>query len=216
MFADEHMVEMNRRTGLPRRRWRSRTPTPRPLKNPSPAPQPHTPTEDTPTIPETTNHCDSSEKNGSVEPPPFLSSSLPDDASEKAVNDNKTTGLKAVVVDKLPVDKLTNNSRKRERTPSPTYMANKRPALANSGLTKFTSSALPGSKITGGGLKGSASKVLTEEIQKQQGAENSRLKVLIVKEVRKPGKSKYLCVVCDYCYIGCLQTMRSSFNTSKL
>ena len=33
-----------------------------------------------------------------------------------------------------------------------------------------------------------ASKLLTEEIQKQQGQENSRIKGLIVKEVRKQGK----------------------------
>lgn len=37
-----------------------------------------------------------------------------------------------------------------------------------------------------------ASKLLTEEIQKQQGQENSRIKGLIVKEVRKQGKRELL------------------------
>jgi hypothetical protein len=35
----------------------------------------------------------------------------------------------------------------------------------------------------------SASKVLTEEIQKQQGQENARLRILIFKEVKKQGKN---------------------------
>ena len=41
----------------------------------------------------------------------------------------------------------------------------------------------------------SASKVLNEEIQKQQAQENDRLKDLIIKEVRKLGKSTftYMC-----------------------
>ena len=37
----------------------------------------------------------------------------------------------------------------------------------------------------------SASKVLNEEIQKQQAQENDRLKDLIIKEVRKLGKSTF-------------------------
>ena len=36
----------------------------------------------------------------------------------------------------------------------------------------------------------SASRVLTEELHKQQGQENTKLKALIAKEVRKMGKSK--------------------------
>lgn len=39
----------------------------------------------------------------------------------------------------------------------------------------------------------SASRVLTEEILRQEGQDNGKLKVLIVKEVRKQGKSEYLC-----------------------
>ena len=42
-------------------------------------------------------------------------------------------------------------------------------------------------------LESSASKVLTEELQKQLGQENSKLRSLIIKEVRRPGKSE-LCV----------------------
>ena len=44
----------------------------------------------------------------------------------------------------------------------------------------------------------SASKVLNEEIQKQQGQENARLKTLIFKEVKKQGKSECGCG-CDQC-----------------
>ena len=38
----------------------------------------------------------------------------------------------------------------------------------------------------------SASKVLTEEFQKQQGQENAKVKASILKEIRKPGKSEYM------------------------
>jgi len=41
-----------------------------------------------------------------------------------------------------------------------------------------------------GKSESSASKVLTEEFQKQLGQENSKLRALIIREVRKPGKSK--------------------------
>ena len=42
-----------------------------------------------------------------------------------------------------------------------------------------------------GKLESSASKVLTEEFQKQLGQENSKLRSLIIKEVRRPGKSEF-------------------------
>jgi len=42
------------------------------------------------------------------------------------------------------------------------------------------------------GVTSSASRVLTEEIMKQEGQENSKLKGLIVKEVRRPGQSKFV------------------------
>ena len=44
------------------------------------------------------------------------------------------------------------------------------------------------------GVTSSASRVLTEEIMKQEGQENSKLKNLIVKEVRRPGQSKLVWV----------------------
>lgn len=43
-----------------------------------------------------------------------------------------------------------------------------------------------------GKSESSASKVLTEEFQKQLGQENSKLRALIIREVRKPGKSELL------------------------
>ena len=252
MFADEHMVEMNRRPGLrsPRPRRRSRSPTPTPPRLTKPSTQPHTLNEEAPTPPEATNHANSAEIS---EPLPFVSSSLPEENSTGSASvqpmdsnstENKTNSLHSSSVDKstevsvssadshapltnnirsddkTAVEKVQATSRKRERTPSPTYSVTKRPALNNSSLTKFTSSALPtktSSKVTGGGLKSSASKVLTEELQKQQGQENSRLKGLIVKEVRKPGKSEWVdvCDVCDLCegVIVSPQTMMSSSNT---
>ena len=248
MFADEHMVEMNKRPSVhaPRQRRRSRSTSPIPsprspkLLPPTPASQ----SEQSPSTNETLNRdpllvvsgrtenqveqtdnnhktdknprdgVQSLTKGDSVKkapndiaigknsiPLPFRSSSLPEDQ----VNNLQVKTL---------VDKVQQISRKRERTPSPTYTApppnSKRPAFSNSvastnsslgtttGVPKFTSSSLPsgtkqGSKVSGSGLKSSsASKVLTEEIQKQQGQENSKLKVLIVKEVRKPGKSESL------------------------
>ena len=62
----------------------------------------------------------------------------------------------------------------------------------SSGLVKNntkTPSPLPNARVMS-----SASKVLTEEIQKQQGQENARLKLLIFKEIRKPGKSELFLV----------------------
>ena len=173
------MVEMNKRI-LPRQKRRSRPPTPsRVSKTPPPSEEDMPPTLQA----ESTNHNEE-------QLPAFVSSSLPEEPPPPSL-------------DKTPVDKLTSTSRKRERTPSPTYNTAKRPALSNSSLTKFTSSALPGSKITGG-VKSYASKVLTEELQKQQGVENTRLKSLIVREVRKPGKSECACVLIimptDYVY----------------
>ena len=126
-------------------------------------------------------------------PEPFTSSSLPEDRNNS----------------KSPVDKVQQLSRKRERTPSPTFSAPypKRHALGSDGLPLMRSSRLPsggGSVSSRGGanhsMKGpspvpgvvvSASKVLGEEIQKQQGQDNARLKMLIHREVRKPGKSEF-------------------------
>ena len=116
---------------------------------------------------------------------------------------------------KYPLDKLQQLSRKRERTPSPTPMTSaplpKRQALGDIVPSPLSSTALI--PRGGGGLQNhnikapspvqglvasrlgkpeisSASKVLNEEIQKQQEMENAKLKTLIVKEVRKPGKSE--------------------------
>ena len=51
-------------------------------------------------------------------------------------------------------------------------------------------------------LESSASKVLTEELQKQLGQENSKLKSLIIKEVRRPGKSEScVCVQLNYLHV---------------
>lgn len=119
---------------------------------------------------------------------------------------------------KSPVEKVQQVSRKRERTPSPTPIgvpAPKRPALGSSndldstlplakaktalslkGSQNHTASkeTSPGAGLTASRLPklelSSASKVLTEEIQRQQGQENARLRALIIKEVRKPGKSE--------------------------
>lgn len=131
---------------------------------------------------------------------PFKSTSLPEE---------KTKGLS------LSLNKVNSGTRKRERTPSPTSIPNpKRLSVSSDGPpTSKLSSALqmlrgsnhvnkspsPVSLLGGGGgavsrlgktESCSASRVLTEELHKQQGQENTRLKALIAKEVRKMGKSK--------------------------
>lgn len=64
--------------------------------------------------------------------------------------------------------------------------------------TKTIQGAPPSTSLHGPlrlGLKtegSSASKVLTEEFQKQQGQENAKVKASILKEIRKPGKSEYI------------------------
>ena len=173
------------------------------------------------------------------QPAPFTSSALPDDKVTNATPSMSTVtpptgssitsggnGSGASV--KTPLDKVQQLSRKRERTPSPTFNAglpnSKRPAFnaVNSSTSnspgaggrgsstevpsKLSSSAAAGSgghvknntkapsPLPNARLMTSASKVLTEEIQKQQGQENARLKLLIFKEIRKPGKSEYLVV----------------------
>ena len=138
-------------------------------------------------------------------PEPFKSSSLPDERGH-AHTTNAT---------KPPLNKF-NNTRKRERTPSPTPYPNpKRNPVSNDGLPspKVTStlqilkgvsggggnnhvkapspapSSGGGSRVGGGG-KVDASRVLSEEMHKQQGQDNAKLKSLIVREVRRQGKSK--------------------------
>lgn len=117
---------------------------------------------------------------------------------------------------KSPLDRL-QQTRKRERTPSPTPGGGgggaglppaKRPALVPAADSTSTlkpgghsqnhtlkpPSPLPGARLGKPPELSSASKVLGEEIQRQQGQENARLRALIIKEVRKPGKSELRCV----------------------
>ena len=54
-----------------------------------------------------------------------------------------------------------------------------------------------------GKSESSASKVLTEEFQKQLGQENSKLRALIIREVRKPGKSESLLGMLVGVFCGC-------------
>ena len=69
----------------------------------------------------------------------------------------------------------------------PSLSSTKVPGAGIKNNTKAPS-PLPNARVSS---SSSASKVLTEEIQKQQGQENARLKLLIFKEIRKPGKSEY-------------------------
>lgn len=253
MFADEHMVEMNRKPSVhaPRQRRHSHSLSPSPrLSKPlpsAPVPAPPVQLEQPPQANEPLNHDpgllvsggtdDSFElvNNNSdmVKPDVALKEVTQTNSkvehTKKVTNDvsGKIRKLLPFASTSLPEDQVSlpvktaldkfqqNNSRKRERTPSPTYTTttlpnSKRPAFSSNsitnsnsvsaGVTKFTSSSLPSAakqetkgtmSNTGSGFKlSSASQVLTEEIQKQQGQENSKLKSLIVKEVRKPGKSK--------------------------
>lgn len=136
-------------------------------------------------------------------PEPFKSSSLPEEKSNSGISASKTV--------------FVSKARKRERTPSPTPYPNpKRSLLTSDGLpsSKLTSALqiLRGMSSSGNHVKSpppilsggvavsrvgnsSASHVLTEELHKQQGQENTKLKVLIVKEVRKHGKSECTMIV---------------------
>lgn len=120
---------------------------------------------------------------------------------------------------KTPLEKVQQVTKKRERTPSPTPVTPpaKRPALGSSNEAPPPSSKT-GNSVNSQFLKpnagqnhslkkapspvqglvtsrlvkpelSSASKVLGEEIQRQQGQENARLRVHIIKEVRRPGKN---------------------------
>lgn len=132
-----------------------------------------------------------------IEAEPFKSSSLPEERP---------------VTSKSTLNKI-NSSRKRERTPSPTPYPNpKRPNMPGHASSKLTSafqslskgvagnhvkspSPVPQGGSGGGALISllgkteisSASRVLAEEMHKQ---ENAKLKLLILKEVRKQGKSE--------------------------
>ena len=122
-------------------------------------------------------------------------------------------------------------NKKRERSPSPTaHFNSKRPYVLGEGASSRLNAAssqvlisrgsaqgkapspVPSGGLTGsGGRSGkmegpvamsSASRVLTEEILRQEGQENGKLKVLIIKEVRKQGKSE-----CWHCCIQFLFVM---------
>ncbi len=153
--------------------------------------------------------------NSSLEP--FKSSSLPE---EKTNHHSLSTSL----------------NRKRERSPSPTMLLNsKRSSIQSDGVLSRGSNSVSNLLVSHGGTAGkapsptpnsilgnmsgvgkgskdgpvgmssSASRVLNEEITKQ---ENSKLKVVIIREVRKPGQSKssdnmhlllFRLIVCSCC-----------------
>ena len=231
VFADEHMVEMNRRSTTPLgKRRRLRTPSPRPPKPPTPTPPPPTNT------PPHTNHQINTDKTDSKSQ---AENNGDLNADEARLLVTKNMKLEAPLeATKLPTQDSTSESnsvhssplpsRKRERTPSPTPMTSaplpKRQALGELLPPPLSSTALiprgggggGGGGVSGGGggtvqnhstkapspVQGlsvsrlgkpefsSASKVLTEEIQKQRESDNAKLKTLIIKEIRKPGKSK--------------------------
>ncbi len=248
IFADEHMVEMNKKPNTRgiggRRRNRLRSLSPRVATPPSnqsnivsgtsssdgltldKSSDNKLPAQNDPLTKEVGSDMsrgkqESSEVTISEEvrlnshPEPFKSSSLPEE---------KTPAKTSSLVDKL------HQSRKRERTPSPTAFPNSK-RLSVSGdapSSKLTStiqilrsvssggnnhirspSPVPGRGVVSSRLSkpdiSSASRVLTEEIQKQQGQENAKLKLLIAKEVRKQGKSMSNSY-CNICPCSSVQT----------
>ena len=141
---------------------------------------------------------------------PFKSSSLPEERGH-----TPSTAAAGGTKSKM------SWARKRDRTPSPTSLPNPKRSLSVPGDSTPPSRATstlqilrgvscgggdnhvvkaPPSPASGGGVGGvvkmCASAVLTEEINRQQGQENAKLKLLIVKEVRKQGKSKLCVCVC--------------------
>ena len=98
--------------------------------------------------------------------PPQTPAGTPPPAKKVAVNSSTENVHKAGTNNSMPISKVVSSDSK---TPSPV------PGLVSGRLSKPELS--------------SASKLLNEEIQKQQALDNDRLKDLIIKEVRKPGKS---------------------------
>ena len=205
IFADEHMVEMNRRQGRgggrrhSRLRSSSRPPTPSQPSSTTPPLSPATPPPASlPGKPSTSLE----RKNGLPEDQENqLNQSVQAANGSEANGKHPDSGLK-----EQQARDVQQLSRKRERTPSPTLTtglpSSKRPAISgvSSGgvLEAPSKGALSGGKnnakapspLPNARVMSSASKVLTEEIQKQQGQENARLKLQIFKEIRKPGKSE--------------------------
>ena len=235
IFADEHMVEMNRKSRVDggRKRVRLRSPSPypgKPLLNASPTPN-HPPGSGDTHVEKSSDVSAQKERSNSMIKELQNSSSKEDGlmVKQQSSEDGILKDLNAVVLfnshaepfkssalpeeksnclpTKTSLDKI-NQPRKRDRTPSPTFLPNsKRSSISGdlkrtsavqilrsvSGVNHLKSpSPIPGN---GSGRLGkveisSASRVLTEEIQKQQGQVNAKLKLLIVKEVRKQGKSE--------------------------
>ena len=97
-------------------------------------------------------------------------------------------------------------AKRRAKSPTPSHLVNST-TNDTTGQPSVPKPAHPSAKLAVGGANSSlklpgavrlvkpemssASKVLTEEIQKQQGQENARLRTLIFKEVKKQGKSEH-------------------------
>ena len=92
---------------------------------------------------------------------------------------------------------------------APSLSSTKGPGAGMKNNTKAPS-PLPNARVAS-----SASKVLTEEIQKQQGQENARLKLLIFKEIRKPGKSEHTYIMI-HTYQGFPKLTKSCSHFSKI
>ena len=204
-MADEHMVEqMSRSRGnrSPRRSFRGTTPPP------SPKQEILTNQKTNNTTDEKDNIFEPVTDNSSVVEEERLSFSSEDDNSHPAItytdNIETNSSRKRPPSPNLPVaivtKKLLSDSSDEISVEDESRLVNSKSFINKpSGFTVTTgqlqhtqvparSSAMPPPK-----LESSASKVLTEEFQKQLGQENSKLRSLIIKEVRRPGKSE-LCV----------------------
>ena len=202
-MADEHMVEqMSRSRGNRSRRKSFRGIPPPPL-----------PKQEVATNQKTINTTD--EKNNAVFEPVTEESLVVVEEQLSVLSEDETTHINSHDVE----NKETSTSHKRPPSPSLIVPIATKKSLSDSSYEEGSvedesklnpklfgnkpstmtgpfqhtqvpvrSPAMPPPK-----LESSASKVLTEELQKQLGQENSKLKSLIIKEVRRPGKSE-LCV----------------------
>ena len=124
---------------------------------------------------------------------------------------NETPHNDLLATAKEPFRAQSQTAVSRKRTPSPTmHLAPpaKRPTLestlSSSKRLNADMNLKPANSKTANPLLGAltnrlgstASRVLTEEFQRKQGQENSKLKQLIIKEIRKPGKSELIHCIC--------------------
>lgn len=145
------------------------------------------------------NDMENKETNISRKRPPSPNLPVPI-ATKKSLNDSGSDEVSVEDESKL---KLFSNNKPSGYTVTTTTTGQLQHAQVSSVRTQAMPPML-------GKLESSASKVLTEEFQKQLGQENSKLRLLIIKEVRRPGKSKFLFSLCVLSVVNACHELKHS------